>query len=147
MGIHCEIVSYNRLVFKGDVDMVLIPGINGEMGILPHHAPLLTLLKIGVVKVRYREQEDFYAISGGLAHVQADAITILADTAENVDEIDVERAEAAKIRAQDLLRKERPQMDMHEVLAIEAALRLSNLRLDTVRRYRSRRKSISIERS
>jgi len=147
MGIHCEIVSYNRLVFKGDVDMVLIPGINGEMGILPHHAPLLTLLKIGVVKVRYMEQEDFYAISGGLAHVQADAITILADTAENVDEIDVERAEAAKKRAQDLLSKERPHMDMHEVLAIEAALRLSNLRLDTVRRYRSRRKSISIERS
>ena len=147
MGIHCEIVSYNRLVFKGDVDMVLIPGINGEMGILPHHAPLLTLLKIGVVKVRYMEQEDFYAISGGLAHVQADAITILADTAENVDEIDVERAEAAKIRAQDLLRKERPQMDMHEVLAIEAALRLSNLRLNTVRRYRSRRNSIPLDRS
>ena len=147
MGIHCEIVSYNRLVFKGDVDMVLIPGINGEMGILPHHAPLLTLLKIGVVKVRYMEQEDFYAISGGLAHVQADAITILADTAENVDEIDVERAEAAKKRAQDLLSKERPHMDMHEVLAIEAALRLSNLRLDTVRRYRSRRNSIPLDRS
>ncbi|MFH1523405.1 MAG: F0F1 ATP synthase subunit epsilon, partial [Chloroflexota bacterium] len=57
MPIRCEIISQDRIVFQGDADMVLLPGTDGEMGILPHHAPLLTTLKYGIIKVRSHEQE------------------------------------------------------------------------------------------
>lgn len=146
MTIRCEIVSQDRLVFEGEADMVLIPGINGEMGILPNHAPLLSMLKIGVIKVHSSEQEHIFTISGGLAHVQPDGITILANTAESLDEIDVDRAEAARKRAKDLLKKVKPRKDVEELLAIEAALHRSNLRLETVHRYRSGRNRLPPDR-
>jgi F-type H+-transporting ATPase subunit epsilon len=136
MTIRCEIVSQDRTVFQGDVDVVLLPGMAGEMGILPHHAPVLTLLKYGVIKVRYQGREDLFAVSGGLAEVQPDIVTILADAAENVEEIDVVRAQAAKKRAEDALNKTSLDEQPDTYLTMEAALRRSNLRLDVVRRYR-----------
>ena len=105
MPIRCEIVSQDRTVFQGDVDIVILPGAGGEMGILPHHAPVLTTLKYGVVKIRRSSKEDIFAVSGGVAEVQPDIVTILADAAENVEEIDVARAETAKRRAEELLAK------------------------------------------
>ena len=69
MTIRCEIVSQDRTVFEGDVDIVVLPGTAGEMGILPHHAPVLTTLKYGVVKVRYGGKEDIFAVSGGVAAI------------------------------------------------------------------------------
>jgi len=136
MTIRCEIVSQDRTVFQGDVDVVLLPGMAGEMGILPHHAPVLTLLKYGVITVRYQGREDLFAVSGGLAEVQPDIVTILADAAENVEEIDVVRAQAAKKRAEDALNKTSLDEKPDAYLTMEAALRRSNLRLDVVRRYR-----------
>jgi F-type H+-transporting ATPase subunit epsilon len=135
MPIRCEIVSQDRIVFQGDADMVLLPGTDGEMGILPHHAPLLTTLKYGIIKVRSQGQETIFAVAGGIAEVQPDILTILADSAENVEEIDVSRAEAARKRAEESLAKGVP-ADSENYLRIEAALRKSNLRLDAVRRYR-----------
>ncbi len=135
MPIRCEIVSQDRTVFQGDVDIVILPGAGGEMGILPHHAPVLTTLKYGVVKVRRGGKEDIFAVSGGVAEVQPDIVTILADAAENVEEIDVERAQLAKKRAEEALAKGTPKSP-DALLAVEAALRRSNLRLDVVRRYR-----------
>lgn len=135
MSIRCEIVSQDRIVFQGDVDMVLLPGTDGEMGILPHHAPLLTTLKYGVIKVRSQGHETIYTVAGGVAEVQPDILTILADSAENVEEIDVQRAEAARKRAEESLAKGVP-ADSDAYLRMEAALRKSNLRLDAVRRYR-----------
>ena len=105
MPIRCEIVSQDRIVFQGDVDMVLLPGTDGEMGILPHHAPLLTTLKYGIIKVRLQGQESIFTVAGGIAEVQPDIVTILADAAENVEEIDVQRAEAARKRAEESLAK------------------------------------------
>ncbi len=99
MPIRCEIVSQDRTVFSGDVDIVVLPGEAGEMGVLPHHAPVLTTLKYGVVKVRRAGKEDIFAVAGGVAEVQPDIVTVLADAAENVEEIDVARAEAARRRA------------------------------------------------
>jgi len=136
MTIRCEIVSQDRTVFQGDVDIVLLPGTEGEMGILPHHAPALTLLKYGVIKVRHEGQEDLFAVSGGMAEVQPDIVTILADAVENIEEIDVIRAQAAKKRAEDALAKISPDEQPDIYLTMEAALRRSNLRLDVVRRYR-----------
>lgn len=138
MPIRCEIVSQDRTVFQGDVDMVIIPGAAGEMGILPHHAPVLTTLKFGVVKVRGGGHEQIFAVAGGVAEVQPDIVTILADAAENVDEIDVARAQFAKKRAEESLAKA-VSRDQATILSIEAALRRSNLRLDAVRRYRKSR--------
>jgi F-type H+-transporting ATPase subunit epsilon len=135
MTIRCEIVSQDHLVFEGDVDIVVLPGIAGEMGILPNHAPLLSTLGLGVIKVRRGEQEEIFTVTGGVVEVQPDIVTILADAAENVDEIDVSRAEAAKKRAEELLAKGPYKEDMDEYLALEAALRRSNLRLNSVKRF------------
>lgn len=136
MPIRCEIVSQDRTVFQGDVDIVVLPGAGGEMGILPHHAPVLTTLKYGVVKVRRGGKEDIFAVAGGVAEVQPEIVTILADAAENVEEIDVARAGIAKRRAEEMLTKGIPADATDKYLAIEAALRRSNLRLDAARRYR-----------
>ena len=135
MTIRCEIVSHDRTVFAGDVDIVVLPGAGGEMGILPKHAPVLTTLKYGVVKIRKNGKEELFTVAGGVAEVQPDIVTILADAAENVDEIDVARAEAARTRAEEILAKGLP-ADTDAYLAMEAALRKSNLRLEAVSRYR-----------
>ncbi len=135
MPIRCEIVSQDRKVFEGDVDIVVAPGAAGEMGILPHHAPLLTALKTGVLKVRHNGQEDFYAISGGFMEVQPNLVTVLADAAEASDEIDVARAEEARRRAEESLKNAPRESDAH--LQAEAALRRSNLRLTVAKRRHS----------
>ena len=135
MTIRCEIVSQDRTVFTGDVDIVVLPGAAGEMGILPKHAPVLTTLKYGIIKIRKGGREELFTVAGGVAEVQPDIITVLADAAENVEEIDIDRAEAARKRAEEALSKGVP-ADTDVYLAMEAALRKSNLRLDAVRRYR-----------
>ena len=135
MPIRCEIVTQDRTVFQGLADMVLLPGTDGEMGILPHHAPLLTTLKYGIIKVRSQGHEIFFTVAGGIAEVQPDIITILADAAENVEDIDISRAQAARKRAEESLAKGIP-AGSDNYLLIEAALRKSDLRLDAVRRYR-----------
>jgi F-type H+-transporting ATPase subunit epsilon len=135
MTIRCEIVSQDRTVFEGDVDIVVLPGMEGEMGILRHHSPVLSALKFGVIKVRTGDKEELFTVAGGVAEIQPDIVTILADAAENIAEIDFNRAEAARKRAQDALANVKPEdADTYEKL--EAALRRSNLRLDAVRRYR-----------
>ncbi len=103
MTIRCEIVSQDRMVYEGDVDIVVLPGSAGEMGILPHHAPLLTTLKYGLIKVRRQGEEQIFTVSGGVAEVQPDIVTVLADAAENIEEIDLDRAEQARQRAQEVL--------------------------------------------
>jgi F-type H+-transporting ATPase subunit epsilon len=138
MPIRVEVVSQDRLVYEGDADIVIVPGVNGEMGILPNHAPLLSTLRFGILKVRRHGVEEIFTVAGGVIEVQPDLITVLADTAENVEEIDVERARAAKARAEEILR-EGPPPDTDAYLRMEAALRRSNLRLEAVERYRRRR--------
>jgi F-type H+-transporting ATPase subunit epsilon len=133
MPIRCEIVSQDRSVFEGDVDIVTIPGRDGDMGILPHHAPLLATIRPGVIKVRQGTAEQLFTITGGLVEVQPSIVTILADAAESVEEIDIARAEEAKRRAEQRLKEGVPP-GTEAYLAAEAALRNSNLRLDVARR-------------
>ena len=137
MTIRCEIVSQDRMVFEGDVDIVVAPGVLGEIGILPNHAPLLSTLKYGILTVRYGGGEEIFTIAGGVIEVQPDLVTVLADAAENVAEIDVARAEEARRRAEEYLEKG-PPPDTDTYLAMEAALRRSNLRLEAARRFRGR---------
>ena len=138
MPIRCEIVSQDRMVFEGDVDMVLVPGSQGEMGILPNHAPLLSTLRYGVLRVRVKDKEEVFTIAGGVVEVQPTLVTVMADAAENVNEIDISRAEAARRRAEEFL-KQGPPADTDAYSKIEAALRRSNLRLEAVKRYRANR--------
>jgi len=138
MSIRCEIVSQDRQVFSGDADMVIVPGSQGEMGILPNHAPILSTLKFGILRIRYQGHEQVFTIAGGVIEVQPDLVTVMADAAENVLEIDASRAEAAKRRAEDILKQGIPP-NSDAYLKIESALRRSNLRLDAVKRYRGQR--------
>jgi F-type H+-transporting ATPase subunit epsilon len=138
MPIRCEIVSQDRQVFSGDADMVIVPGTQGEMGILPNHAPLLSTLKFGILRVRYQGQEQIFTVAGGVIEVQPDLITVMADAAENVQEIDINRAEAAKRRAEEILKQGLPP-DSDSYLKIESALRRSNLRLEAVKKYKGQR--------
>lgn len=138
MPIRCEIVSQDRIVYQGDADMVVLPGAGGEMGILPNHSPLLSVLQFGVIRVRSKGEEQYFTVAGGVVEVQPDQVTVLADAAENVKEIDVQRAEEARRRAEALL-KEGLGPDTDTYLKIQSALRKSNLRIDAARRYRQRR--------
>ena len=140
MPIRTEIVSQDRIVFQGDADLVMLPGTEGVMGILPNHAPLLTTLQFGIITVRTKSDEYYFTVAGGIVEVQPDQVTILADAAENVAEIDVSRAEAAKQRAEEMLKEGVP-ADQDRYLKIQAALRRSTLRIDAVRRYTHGRKS------
>jgi F-type H+-transporting ATPase subunit epsilon len=119
------------MVFEGDVDIVVAPGVDGEMGILPHHMPVLTTLNTGVLKVRRQGREEVFAISGGVLEVQPDLVTVLADAAEHTDEIDVARAEEARKHAEQTLKSAPASSEAY--LAAERALRRSNLRLNVAR--------------
>ncbi len=135
MPIHVDITSQDRSVFSGDADIVVVPGSQGEMGILPNHSPLLSTLKYGLIKVRTKSGELIFTVAGGIVEVQPNQVTILADAAENIEEIDVNRAEAAKKRAEEMLQKAIPQ-DTDTYLTLQAALRRSNLRLESARKYK-----------
>jgi F-type H+-transporting ATPase subunit epsilon len=131
--IHCEVITAERAVFSGDVDMVVAPGIEGQLGILPHHAPLITALTYGELVLHRQGQEDeFIAIGGGFMEVGADHVIILADSAERADEIDEARAEAARHRAEELMSQQRHEAE--DLARAEAALRRSVTRLKVARR-------------
>jgi len=136
MPFRCEIVTQDRKLYDGPADMVVVPGTEGLMGILPHHAPLLSTLDFGVLTVRYQGEEELFTIAGGIIEVLPDAVTVLADSGEHVAEIDEQRAESARRRAEELLAKG-PPPDPDAYLAIQAALRRSNLRLKVARKQRS----------
>ena len=141
MPIRCEIVSQDRLVWEGDADIVNIPGSDGDMGILPNHAPLLSTMRFGIINVRAAGAEYYFTVAGGIVEVQPEIVTVLADAAENVEEIDLARAEAAKARAEEYLSSDRP-ADPDAYLRMEAALRRSSLRLEAARKYRRRRSHV-----
>jgi F-type H+-transporting ATPase subunit epsilon len=133
-----EIVTAERVVFSEDVDVVIAPGIEGQLGVLPHHAPLMTTLEPGELLVRRGGEEFYLAITGGFVEVRPDRIIILADAAERAEEIDVARAEEAKRRAEERLKERAPEVDL---LRAEAALRRSLARLDVVARRKRRSKT------
>ena len=87
MTIYCEIVTQDKIVYKGDADIVILPGINGIMGILPNHAPLLSMLQMGIITIRKADINQFFTVAGGVVEIQPDQVTVLADMAENVEEI------------------------------------------------------------
>ena len=136
MTIKCEIVSQDRVVFQGDVDMVVLPGAAGEMGILPHHSPVLSVLNYGIVTVKQNGREEHFTVAGGVAEVQPDQVTILADAAKNVVEIDVQRAMLARQKAEERL-KDLKTVDKDRYMVMLSALKRSNLRLQAANKYKA----------
>jgi len=128
-----DIVTAERLVSSEQVEVLVAPGIDGELAILPRHAPLLTVLKPGEVRVVKDGEDSFIAVSGGFLEVMPNKVTILADTAERVEEIDVERAEEALRRARERIAAAPGEMDLERALA---TIRKSQARVKVARRRR-----------
>jgi F-type H+-transporting ATPase subunit epsilon len=137
MPLHLEIVTSERVVFDGNVDMVTVPGGGGVMGILPRHAPVLSTLKPGELRIQVGGETQEFAIGGGFVDIHNNHVIILADSAERADEIDVARAEAARIRAQEILKTAPPNKE--DLLKLEAAARRSEVRLRVAHRRRENR--------
>jgi len=131
--IELEILTPDRVLLREDVEMVIVPAIDGEIGILPEHAPLVTGLKIGVMRIRRKGGEDFLPvpISQGLMEVLPHRISILVTTAELPEEIDMERAMEAKKRAEERLKK-----DGVDATRAEAALQRAMARIKAVRSWK-----------
>ena len=130
-----EIVTAERMVYSDEVSALIAWGLEGQLAILPHHAPLMTMLQPGDLMIRKDKEEDYLAISGGFLEVRPDKVIILADACERVDEIDIARAEEAKKRAQETLNAGPLTAD---AAAAEAALRRSIARLKVAERKRRR---------
>ena len=137
-GIRLDIVTAEQTVYSEEVEMVIAPGVEGQLGILPHHIPLMTTLQAGELRIKKGGEEISLAISGGFLEVRPDRVVILADAAERAEEIDVARAEAAKRRAQERL-AERHVYQIDGARA-EVALRRSLARLKVAAAVRRRRK-------
>lgn len=132
-----EIITAERQVLADDIDILVAPGIEGELGILPHHAPLMTMLQPGELLIRKDGEETYMVVTGGFLEVRPDKVIVLADACERAEEIDVARAEEAKRRAEERLKTRPPDM---EAASIEAALRRSLSRLRVAGRRRRKAK-------
>ena len=131
-----EIITAERMIFSEDVNAVIAPGIEGVLGILPHHAPLMTILQPGELIIRKGQEETILCVTGGFLEVRPDKVIVLADASEYCEEIDIDRAEAAKKRAEERLKTHPEGLDHARA---EAALRRSIIRLK-VAQHRIRRK-------
>ncbi len=132
-----EIVTPERLALAEDIRWVTLPGASGEMTVLPRHAPLMALLNPGQLVIKQLDGEELaYAIGGGVVEVRPDKVVVLADAAEREDEIDIARAEAARQRAERLLKEGVPPEQRRQ---LELSLRKAYTRLRVARRRRHRR--------
>jgi F-type H+-transporting ATPase subunit epsilon len=123
------------MVYSDDVSTLIAWGVQGQLGILPHHAPLMTMLQPGDLLIRKDKEEEFFALSGGFLEVRPDKVIILADACERADEIDLARAEEAKKRAQETMKAAPLSAD---AAVAEAALRRSIARLKAAERRKRR---------
>ncbi len=132
-GLALEIVTIERKVWEDEgLEMVILPGSEGELGILPKHTPLLTALQPGVIVIRKDGKEELFAVGGGFAEVRPDKVTVLAQSAEHSEEIDSERAEAARQHAAELL--ESAPESGPSLAVMQQALMRSQVRLKVARR-------------
>jgi F-type H+-transporting ATPase subunit epsilon len=133
MPIHLEIVTPEKRAFEGDVDEVIVPGSEGELGILPHHAPLVSLLGQGVLRYKQGAASEEFAIFGGFVQVRPDRVVVLAETADLAADIDVERAERARREAERVLEGTSPDEES-DLTSARAALARAMIRLRVAER-------------
>jgi F-type H+-transporting ATPase subunit epsilon len=135
MPLHLEIVSPERRAYSDEVDMVTVPGIDGELGILPHHTRLISALGTGELRIKKAGTEQVLLISGGFVEVRADKVVIMADVAEHSDEIDQAKAVEARKKAEAELGEVYDPMDLARV---RAALQTALMRERIATRRRSK---------
>ena len=135
MPLKLEIVSPERRVYDDEVDMVIVPGRNGQLGILPHHTPLISSLGVGELRIKRGGAEESMLISGGFVEVRPDRVIVLADLAEHSDEIDEARAVEARKRAEAELEGTKDPVD---IARVRAALQTALMRERIATRRRSR---------
>ena len=128
-----ELVTAEQRVVSGEADYLIAPGIEGELGVLPHHIPLMTPLRPGEVMIRNDGHEEYLVVTGGFLQVLPDKVVILADAAERADDIDEQRAEEARQRAQQVL-EQSDGLDAEARAALERAL--FRIRVAEVRKRR-----------
>lgn len=131
-----EIVTAERVVYSEEVDVVVPPGVEGQLGILPQHAPLMTMLQPGELLVRKDGEEESIFVSGGFLEVRGDKVVVLADTAERADEIDLDRVEDAKRRADERMKS--PSTDA-DLAGAQAAMMRSLMRLKVAEKRKKKR--------
>lgn len=131
--IKLDVVTAERMTFSDEVDAIVAPGVEGQLGILPHHAPLMTMLQPGELLIKKGGEEFSIVVAGGFLEVRPDRVIVLADAAERVEEIDIARAEEAKRRAEERLGEPMPDVDVAQA---EAALRRALVRLEVTGRRR-----------
>ena len=134
MPIKVDIVTREGALLTTEADMVILPGLDGQMGVMVGHAPLLSTLNIGEIVLHRGSDTEYVAVSGGVVEVRPDKVTVLAEAAEHADEIDIARAEAARERARQLLESSPP--PQRRAVMVEA-LRRSNLRLRVAQRRKT----------
>ena len=130
-----EIITAEQQVYGDDVEMVVAPGVDGQLGILPHHAPLMTMLQPGEILIRTDGSDTFLVVTGGFLEVIGNKVTILADASERSDEIDEARAQTAMERARERLADQPTDLQLERALS---AMRRAQVRLNVVRRRRAR---------
>lgn len=132
--IRLEVVSSEKSLYSGDAAMVVAPGESGELGVMPGHAPLLTRIKPGVLKINLPDGgEELMYVAGGVLEVQPNKVTVLADTAERGDDLDEARAEAARQAAEDKIQRGADGMDY---AAAQAELAQAAAQLRAIRQLR-----------
>ena len=134
--LHVRVITATTAVFDGEADMVLAPGSEGELGILPHHAPLLTTLDIGELRVRRNNVDEGIFIGGGFLEVNANVVTVLADDAEHSANIDEERAQEARKRAAALLERRDLSEEAAAIAAAELQRAAGRIRVAEIQRRR-----------
>jgi F-type H+-transporting ATPase subunit epsilon len=132
MPILLEIVTPERLAYSDEVDAVVLPGSEGEMGVLPHHAPLVSTLGVGELRIRKGGTEESFAIVGGFVQVRPDRVVVMAETADMASEIDLERAQEARREAERTL--ESGYHEGADLSAARAALQQALLRIRVAER-------------
>ena len=132
MPILLEIVTPERLAYSDSVDAVVLPGIEGELGVLPHHAPLVSMLGVGELRIRKGGTEESFAIAGGFLQVRPDKVVVMAETADLASEIDLEKAQEARREAERAL--EGAATDATDLAAARAQLQAALLRIRVAER-------------
>ena len=134
-----EIITAERVVYSDEVEAVMAPGIEGDLGILPHHVALMTILRPGELMIRKDGEENYLAVTGGFLEVMDNKVSILADAAECSEEIDEKRAQEAVMRAEERILMRSSDVNLENALA---QLRRAQVRVVVARRRRPREERV-----
>jgi F-type H+-transporting ATPase subunit epsilon len=132
MPLQLEIVTPEKLAYQGEVDSVQLPGSEGELGVLPHHAPLISTLGAGELRLRKGGEDEFFAIVGGFLQVLPDKVVVMAETADMASDIDLEKAQEARRQAEQAL--ETGYVEGADLAAARASLQAALLRIRVAER-------------